>query len=142
MSGLDFLVSRIEFASPGADPLSERPANAVERVHQHKLIPHAPGTECVAVCNPFQQLLAARQMKQGAAPEPSQIPMGVAGPVAAHEPVRADVNDLVSPLTQEIECRGDKRFVTVMVQLSHGPDVPMKTLARTRNQFFNESGRN
>ncbi|MGT2472043.1 hypothetical protein [Paraburkholderia terrae] len=82
-------------------------------------MPELRGAECVAA-----------RVKQRAAPEPSQITVGVARPVAADEPVRADIDNLMSLLAQEVQRRRHEHLVALVVQLRYGLDIPVKTLAR------------
>jgi len=63
-------------------------------------------------------------------PEPSQITVGVARPVAADEPVPADIDNLMSLLAQEVQRRRHEHLVALVVQLRYGLDMPVKTLAR------------
>jgi hypothetical protein len=77
-------------------------------------------------------------MKQRATLEPSQITVRAARPVSSNHAVRTDVNDRLALFRKDIEGCGDKRLVTLMVQVGNQCPVATEAHASDKNQLTDE----
>jgi hypothetical protein len=83
----------------------------------------------------FDQCLSVGQVNKAAMFEPSQISIRIAGPMSADGLVRSEFDNLLPFVSERIECGGDKRLVTVMLQVRDFADIAFTVLTCAWHQF-------